>query len=382
MLRHLAMLLPLIGPSAALAQTTQITPDEQGLGRFWSDSGLRVTFHDTPWWGWMALAGCIFAGLAAGRTIRLISERSARVNGERNRPIRQAISASIARPASLASCTMGLLIGMRFIVLSPELSLVVRRAGAFLLIAAIGWCLYNLVSVIELLLKRITSKTRSPLDDQLVPLVRKTLRILLVVILSLFIADNIFGANISSFLAGLGIVGLAISLASQDTVKNFFGSVTIFVDQPFNLGDRIVLTGYDGVVEEIGFRSTKLRTGNGHIVQIPNSKIVDSTVENISRRPFLRRSFDVPLPANALPAQIEQAVQLVQQVLGDPEIAAGFDLQANPPRVSLEDLPAPGARPVLKVHYWFTPADPVEFARHAQKLNLILMQRLSAAGMV
>src|SRR5690606_23160639 len=134
---------------------------------------------------------------------------------------------------------------------------------AFLYIIAIGWFIYNLVDLVDIALRRLTAKTASKLDDMIAPLIRKALRIFVVVIFVLFVAENVFGADITAWLAGLGIAGLAVSLSAQDSIKNLFGSITILLDKPFPVGDRIIFNGTDGFIEEIGFRSTRIRTFGG-----------------------------------------------------------------------------------------------------------------------
>ena len=143
---------------------------------------------------------------------------------------------------------------------------------SFLLILSLGLYLFNLVDVLDAAMRRLAEKTESKVDDQIVPLVRKTLRIFLVIVFTLIVAQNVLGLDITGWLAGLGIAGLAVSLAAQDSVKNLFGSVTIFFDNPFAVGDMIVFDGHRGTVEEIGFRSPRLRLLSGHVVTVPNKK--------------------------------------------------------------------------------------------------------------
>ena len=123
----------------------------------------------------------------------------------------------------------------------------------------------------------------------MVPLITKTIRVFLLVIMALFAAENVFQANISAWLAGLGIAGLAVSLAAQDSIKNVFGSITILMDQPFAQGDFVKMASFSGTVEEVGFRSTRLRTPEGSIVTIPNSEVANASIENLARRPAIRR---------------------------------------------------------------------------------------------
>jgi len=346
------------------------------VNQLWESVRLQSTFRQTPWWGWLFFAGMIFVGLASAKVISLIfraaGDRSLKSGWVR----RQIVIQSLSRPLGLIAFTMAALIGIGFLKLDDQMRWFTWQIGKLLLITAAGWALYNLVALVELILLGITSKTKSPLDDQLVPLVRKTLRIMLVVTLSLFVADNVFQADIKSFLAGLGIIGLAISLASQDTVKNFFGSVTIFVDQPFNLGDRVLLAGHEGVVEEIGFRSTKLRTPTGNVVQIPNSKIVDSTVENVTRRRNIRRNMAISITYDTPPEKVARAVAILREVLNDPEVCKAFDMEKLPPRVAFEELA--GSSLNIRVMYWFHPGtDYWAYMAHAEQINLTLLRRFN-----
>jgi MscS family membrane protein len=234
------------------------------------------------------------------------------------------------------------------------------------------------VDLVEVALRNITARTETKLDDQLVPLVRKSLRVFVVVVFSLFIAENVFGANIGTWLAGLGIAGLAVSLAAQDSIKNVFGSITIILDQPFQQGDVINFTGTLGTIEEIGFRSTRLRTHQGTLVTIPNSKLTDTPVENITARPNIRRMFSITITYDTPLAKIEQAVQIVRDILAQPDIQSAFNMEKFPPRVYFDELNADSLN--IKVFYWFHPAVYWDYLEHAQRFNLRLMQRFEEAG--
>ena len=132
---------------------------------------------------------------------------------------------------------------------------------------------YSLINVIDHLLINLTKKTSTTLDDMVAPMVRKTLRVVVVVLVFVQIAQVLSDKPITSILAGLGVGGLAVALAAQEAIKNFFGSLIIFTDKPFELGERICVSDYDGFVEEVGFRSTRIRTLDGHLVTIPNGEL-------------------------------------------------------------------------------------------------------------
>ena len=129
-------------------------------------------------------------------------------------------------------------------------------------------------------LKRRAELTESRLDDQLVPLTNSALKIatLVIGVDALVILGNL-GINITSLVAGLGLGGLAVALAAQDTFRNLLGGVTIFADRPFQVGDWVVVGNIEGTVEYVGFRSARVRTFYNSVVTVPNARMVDTYVE-------------------------------------------------------------------------------------------------------
>ncbi|MDP6046348.1 MAG: mechanosensitive ion channel, partial [Phycisphaerae bacterium] len=239
-----------------------------------------------------------------------------------------------------------------------------------------GWFIYRLIGIVEYLLLKWTGKTHSQLDDQLVPLVRKTLRVVVVIMLALFIAQNVFEWNIGALLAGLGLGGLAFALAAKDMIANLFGSVTIFADRPFQIGDRVVVGGQDGVVEEVGFRSTKLRTVVGHMVTVPNSVVANTTVENISARPFLKRSLDIGLTYDTTPKKMQQAVEILKEMC---QAREKHFPEGRAARVYFTDFAASSMN--INVTYWFVPVEWEDFLGFNHDFNMELLSRFNAEGL-
>lgn len=176
------------------------------------------------------------------------------------------------------------------------------------------WLFYNLINVLTHYLDDLTAKTESKLDDQLVPLIRKTLKVFVVVIGLIFIMQN-NGINVTSLLAGLGLGGLAIALAAKDTLANFFGSITIFTDQPFQVGDLIKTSNAEGVVEEVGFRSTRLRTLYDSGVSVPNSVLANTEIDNLGLRRRRRLNTTLNLTYDTSPQQMEAFVEGIKAVI-------------------------------------------------------------------
>ncbi len=176
------------------------------------------------------------------------------------------------------------------------------------------WLFYNLSDVFSKYLGVLTSKTETKLDDQLVPLIRKTLRFFVVVMGIILILQN-NGYNVASLIAGLGIGGLAVALAARDTLANFFGSVTIFIDKPFRIGDWIKVTGVEGTVEEVGFRSTRIRTFYNSLVSVPNSIIANNDIDNLGLREYRRLLTTLNLTYSTTPEQMEAFVEGIKGIV-------------------------------------------------------------------
>ncbi len=185
------------------------------------------------------------------------------------------------------------------------------KAGMTLVIA---WTVFRMIDALATWLHELAARTESRLDDQLIPLLRKSAKVFIAILVFILTAQNM-GYSVSGLLAGLGIGGLAFALAAKDTLANLFGSVTILIDQPFHVGDWVTLTGADGVVEEIGLRSTRIRTFAKTVVSIPNQHMANATVENHSLMPKRRIKFTVGVTYDATGEQMRQAVARIEQYL-------------------------------------------------------------------
>ena len=173
---------------------------------------------------------------------------------------------------------------------------------------------YRLVDLLSEYFRRLAEKTETTLDDQLVPLVRKALKTFVIVIGIFYTLYNL-NVDIIPLLTGLSIGGLAFALAAQDTIKNFFGSFMIFVDKPFQIGDWITSSDIDGSVEEVGFRSTRVRTFRNSVVYVPNAKLADSTVDNHGLRVYRRFYTKIAITYDTPPALIQIFVDGLEKIV-------------------------------------------------------------------
>ena len=186
----------------------------------------------------------------------------------------------------------------------------------FIIIIALNvtWLFVRVVdSLIEEYIVPVVSKSESDLDDQLMPVIRKTIKAAMWA-LGVIIGLNNAGFDVAALIAGLGIGGLALALAAQDTVKNIFGGLMVFIDKPFKITDRIKVNGWDGTVEEIGVRSTRIRTLEGRLVTMPNGQFSDNAVENVTLEPSRKVVVNLGLTYETSPDNMEKAIQMLKDI--------------------------------------------------------------------
>lgn len=173
---------------------------------------------------------------------------------------------------------------------------------------------YRLADILALYLEKLATKTESTLDDQLIPLLRRTLKIFVIVIGTLFCLQSL-DFDITTILAGISIGGLAFALAAQDTIKNFLGSIMIFLDKPFQIGHWITSgSEIDGTVEEVGFRSTRIRTTRNSVTYVPNAKLADAVVDNNGLRVYRRFLVNIGVTYDTPPQKIEEFVEGLRKI--------------------------------------------------------------------
>ena len=251
---------------------------------------------------------------------------------------------------------------------------VAQRSADIAGTVAIVWFLYNLVQLLDARLKRWATTTTSDIDDILVPLIGKSLRVFIVIVGGMVVIKNLTGIEIGPLLASLGIGGLAVALAAKDSIANFFGTLTILFDKPFQVGERIVIDSYDGVVESVGFRSSRIRTLTGHLVTIPNEKLVNSTVENIGKRPHIRWLTNIGITYDTPPEKVTEAVAILEEILTDHE-----GLHPDyPPRVFFNGFNDWSLNIVVLL--WYHPAEYWDFQVFIQRTCLEILRRFRDAG--
>jgi MscS family membrane protein len=239
---------------------------------------------------------------------------------------------------------------------------------------AILWYLYRLGFFLENYLKDKADKSEKGLGDMLLPFLGKTLGILIIFIGFAVILHRLTGMNFGLMIASLGIGGAAIAFAAKESIGNFLGSLTIIFDKPFTLGDRIVIDNYDGVVEQLGFRSTRIRTMEGSLVSIPNEKVITCALENIGQKPYIRWLNNFTLASDTPPAKVEQAVAIIKGILDNHE---GMNPDF-PPRVYFNGFN--GTSLNILVLTWYHPAEYWQYMDWLQQTCFKILNAFEAEG--
>ena len=342
-----------------------------GYGPF--EESLSKIFPDAQFLGWQVWQWILWAvNVVLSFILAFIVTRIVNLFvGRKETAMRGQIKRFVAWPVMFLLWLLLEEIGLSFI----GLSMTVRTIFRFdpVLPFVMTWTAVRLVDLIVFWWgERLR---RSGREDAIVLLrpARTAIRVTIIIVALLFWLDNM-GLKVSTLLAGLGVGGLAVALAAQDTLKNLLGSVMILLDKPYRVGQRIVAKGHDGIVEEIGLRSTRIRLLTGHQTTIPNDEMAKIDIENIGQRPHIRRLTNIGITYDTPPERIEKAVDIILKILDNHE---GMDPEF-PPRAYFNEY-NPYSLNIL-VLYWYHPADYWGYMQFSQQVNLAIAREFHKEG--
>jgi MscS family membrane protein len=201
--------------------------------------------------------------------------------------------------------------------LDVKVSEFISKSYQILIVLNLTWFIARMVgSVLDEYVRKTSEKNRLanlPADNRLMPLIKRSF-IFAVWAVGIVMALNNAGVSVAALLGTLGIGGIAIALAAQDTVKNIISGITLYTDRPFRIGDRIRFDSIDGMVEDIGVRSTRIRTLDLRVITIPNYKIVDASIENVTDEPGRRIVMTLGLTYNTSPDKMKEAIEVLKSI--------------------------------------------------------------------
>ncbi|MFZ3579495.1 mechanosensitive ion channel family protein [Virgibacillus sp. DJP39] len=181
-------------------------------------------------------------------------------------------------------------------------------------IIIITWGLYNLSSSSSIFFSKINERTNSQFDPILIPFFSKALRFIIIAISFSIVAQE-FEYDVNGFVAGLGLGGLAFALAAKDTIANLFGGIVIITEKPFTINDWVMTPSVEGVVEDINFRSTKVRTFEQGLVTVPNSTLSNENITNWSKMGKRRITFQLGVTYDTPKTKLENTVKKIKNLI-------------------------------------------------------------------
>ena len=197
---------------------------------------------------------------------------------------------------------------------------IVTKAFQIISVLAFAKALASSFTTKSSLIKRIRKSWKNDVEDSMLEFALKVTRVIIYLI-ALFIIFAILQINLNGLVAGIGIGGIIVTLAAQDTAKNIFGGIVLFIDKPFNVGDWIQTPNYEGTVEDMTFRTTRIRNFENSVVNIPNSTIADSAIINWSKMEKRRYKFSLSFPLDTTAEQMEMISNRIREMLiNEPQV--------------------------------------------------------------
>ena len=270
-------------------------------------------------WVYLAALGAILVGFIGKKIAALIFRHLIKLTEKTKMPFDDMFLVALSKPVEWAVVLGGIFLAIVILPIPKEpvnIEKFVRAVLSATSIVLVVWFGSRLVEGITGWWEEKAAKTESKLDDQLVPIIRRSLKAFLYLIGAVLILQNM-GYSVGSLLAGLGIGGVALAMASKDTVANLFGSVVIFLDKPFQIGDWIETGTTEGTVEEVGLRTTRVRTFANSLITIPNATFTTNAVNNWSRMKKRRIKMTLGVTYSTPPKKLDDLVLAIRKIIDE-----------------------------------------------------------------
>jgi MscS family membrane protein len=283
----------------------------------------------TPLWKWLALAMLMIGLISLSRSLDRALAAALRLPAWVFRPERTGWLSAIVQPLRLVLWLVVLRIAVEILDPSAIARLYLGRAMGITFAGALAWCLIRLVTLFMDHLEARLDQRQQLASRAMLRLGRRGVTLTIVVLTILALLQNL-GYNTSALLTGLGVGGIAVALAAQQTISNIFGGVSIVGDHPIRIGDFGKFGDMVGIVEDIGMRSTRIRTLNRTVVSVPNANLANLNLENYSIRDKILFNPTFQIKRSATPEQMRELMHEVETTLGS---WSGLETVSTPARV-------------------------------------------------
>ena len=280
---------------------------------------------------WLISLGILIIAVIINKIIVIINKKIiSKITKRTKNRLDDILFRMLEAPVLLGIIILAIWLAASRLHLDIKTSEILHNTYKFLININITWFVVRFISALieEYLVPMAEDPENKNLDNTMVPIIRRTI-LGAIWAVGVVMALRSIGVDVAALVTGLGIGGLAFALAAQDTIKNIFGGITIYTDRPFKIGDRVMVDGHDGFVEDIGIRSTRLRTLERRLITIPNYKIVEASVINISNEPMRRILSTLGLTYDTTPEKMNKAIEILTSLPNiindiDAEVYASF----------------------------------------------------------
>ncbi len=270
-------------------------------------------------WVYLAAFGAILVGFIAKKIVNIVFKRLIKASESTRFAFDDILFNSLSRPVEWAVALAGVFIALLILPIPKEPINIEKFVWSLLTgssVALVVWFAIRLVDGLADIWAKKAAETETKLDDQLVPILRRSTKVFLFIIGVVLVLQNL-GYSVGSLLAGLGIGGLAVAMASKDTVANLFGSLVVFLDKPFQIGDWVEMGDIEGTVEEVGLRTTRVRTFANSVITIPNLLFTTRPINNWSRMKKRRIKMTIGVTYAASQQKIDELVKRIRKIIED-----------------------------------------------------------------
>jgi MscS family membrane protein len=276
---------------------------------------FKWTAFGLQYWQWIGIP----LVLVIGGLAHAVARRAAPPIARRLLPARGAaagyrLDEQRLRPYALLALVGTWWVGVELLDLGPRVIAVLWPVLRLTVVVVTSWAAYRTVDLVSEYSAARAANRETRLHDVLIPLVRKTLKVLVVAVGGTMVL-TVLGVQVAPLLAGLGIGGLAFSFAAKDTLANFFGSINVVLDRPFQIGDWVRIRDFEGTVESVGLRSSRLRTADDSQLTIPNAELMNAVIDNMGRRRYRRLRVTLPVSYAATTEQLEAFCEGVRELI-------------------------------------------------------------------
>jgi MscS family membrane protein len=332
---------------------------------------FKMDVLGNPLWKYVVFFGLLLAAAVLHPALRWFANRTLKFRAIPEE-IEKSLRSLFGRPLGALLYLFALWAGVKLFTLPEAAGGIVRGLFITALTVVVIYIVTKLVDLLFSLWRERARRTETRLDDQVIPILSKVTKFFVWAIGILLVLQNL-GYNVTSLLAGLGIGGLAVALAAQETLSNFIGALAILVDRPCEVGDRVDFDqlGIKGKIEAIGLRSTRVRTLDGTLVSIPNRTMANTLINNVAKRPTIKNEYTVGIVYDTPYEKVVEALKILRDILANHPSTANY-------RAYFKEF-GPYSLNIVVTH-WCKYTDYEQFLKATEEINLEIKRRFEEAG--